>query len=173
MILTPDFYTYHRHLLLCLSQIAAALTVGMIATTGTACALTGLHRPGWLCSLLLGCHGAGVSWRWGTCVDKGMFVHLSCSIGRQQRLVGMAALQHLIARTSDKLVWIINAPDDQADVLRNISSLSVFLHLSEPLFVSCSTATCYAPRLSSQRCTAMSGQHCCSTLAPPCWHAPP
>lgn len=34
MVLTPDFYLYHRHLLLCLSQIAAALTVGMIATTG-------------------------------------------------------------------------------------------------------------------------------------------
>lgn len=34
MLLTPDFYIYHRHLLLCLSQIAAALTVGMIATTG-------------------------------------------------------------------------------------------------------------------------------------------
>lgn len=34
MMLTPDFYIYHRHLLLCLSQIAAALTVGMIATTG-------------------------------------------------------------------------------------------------------------------------------------------
>jgi len=34
MILTPDFYVYHRHLLLCLSHIAAALTVGMISATG-------------------------------------------------------------------------------------------------------------------------------------------
>lgn len=34
MLLTPDFYIYHRHLLLCLSHIAAALTVGMISATG-------------------------------------------------------------------------------------------------------------------------------------------
>jgi hypothetical protein len=33
LLLTPDFFIYHRHLLLCLSHIAAALTVGMISVT--------------------------------------------------------------------------------------------------------------------------------------------
>jgi hypothetical protein len=33
MLHTPEFYVIHRQLLLCLSQIAAALTVGMIAAT--------------------------------------------------------------------------------------------------------------------------------------------
>jgi hypothetical protein len=44
MMLTPDFYIYHRHLLLCLSQLAAAATVGMIATTG-GCTMPATHGP--------------------------------------------------------------------------------------------------------------------------------
>jgi hypothetical protein len=44
MVLTPDFFLYHRHLLLCLSQIAAALTVGMIATTGACVSASALAK---------------------------------------------------------------------------------------------------------------------------------
>jgi hypothetical protein len=58
MILTPDFYIYHRHLLLCLSQIAAALTVGMIATTGTACGHMCLQGSGHLTAIGVCCRCA-------------------------------------------------------------------------------------------------------------------